>query len=182
MKKNINLLALLFLCAFKALTGVFDLSINTVSGDNQSLSLYQGKQLMIVVLPVTHTHSDSSFLQLLDTLSTNYADSVTMIGIPSYEDGFADDSLTSLLAWYRSFVGEQFIISGGMNTRKNSAYQTPLFKYLTNADQNGYFNEDVHGAGEKFFINKVGDLYGISMPDADFNSDIFLSMLNHSRE
>jgi glutathione peroxidase-family protein len=182
MKKILGFSVLLFFLAFKTWTGVFDFSITTPEGDDQPLSMYQGKKIMIVVLPVTHTAGDSNLLKLLDTLSISYADSVTMIGIPSYEDGFADDSLGSLLPWYRYFLGEQFIISGGMSTRKNSAYQTPLFSYLTDADQNGYFNDDVYGAGEKFFIDTSGNLYGISTPDADFNTDLFSSMLNRSEE
>jgi glutathione peroxidase-family protein len=182
MKKIIGISLLIAFVAFKTATGVFDLSITTADGGDQSLNIYQGKKMVIVVLPVTKTTADSALLELMDSLSINYADSVNMVGIPSYEDGFRDDSLSSLMTWYRSILGEQFIISAGMSTRKSSAYQAPLFSYLTNADQNGHFNDDVSGAGEKFFIDALGNLYGISLPDADFDEDIFSSMLSHSRE
>lgn len=167
-----------FFC--KNLNNVFDLYITTPSGDEISLNSYQGKSLLIVVLPATHTSGDTALLQLLHSLSVTYADSVTIIGIPSYEDGFADDSLSSIMGFYQSLLGNQVIVSGAMNTRKNSAYQSPLFSYLTYADQNGYFDDDVSGAGEKFFVDNIGNLYGISAQDADFNTDVFLSMLNHT--
>ena len=173
MKKIIGISLLIAFFAFKNTIGVFDLTIMTPGGEDQSLAAYQGKKMMIVVLPVTQTTADSNLLELLDSLSINYVDSINIVGIPSYEDGFKDDSIGSLITWYRSILGDQFIISGGMSTRKNSAYQTPLFSYLTNADQNGYFNDDVQGAGEKFFIDASGNLYAISMPDADFDRDIF---------
>ncbi len=174
--------ALVLLSAFKIATGVFDFNINASEGDEQALSDYAGKKMMIVVLPVTQTGADTALLQLLDTLSVRYADSVTMIGIPAYEYGFADDSLGSLLPWWQSLIGEQFIISGGMSVTKGSAYQSPLFSYLTHAEENRYFDEDVQGAGEKFFIDVSGNLTGISLPDADFNETIFLAMLNHEEE
>lgn len=170
--------AFILLSAFTVATGLFDLSITTPEGEDLSLSNYRGRRLVLVVLPVTQTAADTVLLQLLDTLSRSHADSVTMIGIPSYEDGFADDSTGPVMAWYRSILGEQFIISGPMNTRKSSAYQTPLFRYLTYAEENGYFDEDVYGAGEKFFTDREGNLTGISVPEAAFDAAVFEDMLN----
>jgi|SRR6478735_8988176 len=177
MLKNLIYVAFFSLVAFKTLTGVFDLFIYSQDGDEISLSNYAGKKMLIVVLPVTKTAADSSLLRVLDTLHQNYKDSVTFIGIPSYEDGFQDDSVTYAMEWYRSMLDSSFIISGGMNTRKASAYQSPLFAYLTHAADNGYFDDDVHGAGEKFFINSIGELYGISIPEAEFNETIFRKMI-----
>lgn len=176
MKYCFLILAFIF-SSYSLLTGVYDFTIMTPDGDEQSLDLYQGKKMMIVVLPVTHTTADSALLHSLDTLSRNYTDSITMIGIPSYEDGYADDSLQSLLTWYRSLAGDQFIIAAGMNTTKTSAYQSPLFSWLSHADQNNHFDEDVMGAGEKFFITETGDLYAIIHPDADWNEDLLKQML-----
>lgn len=178
MKKFRSIVSILLLCSFSGWTGVFEMSIPLPDGSEQSLNAYQGKKLMIVVLPSTRTADDSVLLQVLDTLNSKYKDSVKMIGIPSYEDGFQDDSMYSLMPWYRAFLDSSFTIASGMNTRKVSEYQTPLFSYLTNADQNGYFDDDVYGAGEKFFINTEGKLSGISTPEAEFNEEIFLEMIN----
>jgi glutathione peroxidase-family protein len=180
MKQIIGCIAITAIFAFTGFNGVFDLSVTTTDGNDLPLSQYQGRKMMVLVLPVTQTGADSALLQLLDTLSIRYADSITMVGVPSYEDGFADDSLESLLPWWRSLLGEQFLITGGMSTRKLSAYQTPLFSYLTHADQNSYFDGDVAGAGEKFFIDQDGDLCGISTPDAAFDEDIFKAMLSRT--
>jgi glutathione peroxidase-family protein len=178
MKKIITLIAVPLLFSFTVWTGVFDISIPLPEGGEQALSKYAGKRLMIVVLPCTYTSGDSALLQTLGTLNNNHKDSVTMIGVPSYEDGFADDSMYSLMTWYRSYLASSFVIAGGVSTRKASAYQAPLFSYLTHADLNGYFDKDVYGAGEEFFINKEGNLYGISTPGAELNEDIFVQMIN----
>jgi len=177
MKKIMCFCCLLLLFAFKTSLSIFDLSFITPGGDEQPLSSYQGKRLMIIVLPVTQTPKDSSLLQLLEVLNNNYRDSVTMIGVPSNDDGYAVDSASSLMSWYRSYLDTSFIITGGMFTRKTSDNQAPLFSYLTLAEQNEYFNEDVYGPGEKFFINQEGRLYGISVPGADFNEEIFMQMI-----
>jgi glutathione peroxidase-family protein len=178
MKKIIGIIVLAALCSFRTWTGAFDFNIAMPDGSQQNLSNYSGKKLMIVVLPSTHTDSDSSLLQTLASLNKVYKDSITMIGIPSYEDGFADDSMYSLMTWYRSYLDSNFIIAGGMNTRKTSPYQAPLFSYLTNADQNGYFDKDVYGVGEEFFINEGGNLYGISTPGAELDEEVFNQMIH----
>jgi glutathione peroxidase-family protein len=177
MKKILVGSAVFFLFSFTNWTGVFDLYITSIDGSEQPLSVYQGKKMMMVILPVSRTAKDSSMLAMLDSLNDKYKDSVTMVGIPSYEDGFDDDSMYSLLPWYHSYLDSNFVISGGMSTRKNSIYQAPLFSYLTAADQNGHFDDDVYGPGEKFFIDKEGTLTGISLPDATFNEEVFKEMI-----
>lgn len=178
MKKIIGIIILTSIFSFRTWTGAFDFNITTPDGGQQSLSNYSGKKLMIVVLPSTHADSDSSLLQTLALLNKVNKDSITMIGIPSYEDGFADDSMYSLMTWYRSYLDSNFIIAAGMNTRKASPYQTPLFSYLTNANQNGYFDKDVYSAGEEFFINEGGNLYGISTPGAELDEEVFDQMIH----
>ena len=178
MIKLITASILFLLIVLKTQISVFDLSITTPDGNEQLLNSFQGKQLMVVVLPVTYTAADTALLQLLDTLNTNYSDSITMIGIPSIEDGYTDDDKNNLMDWYRSYLGESFIIGAGVYIHKTSPSQSPLFSYFTHADQNGYFDEDVYGPGEKFFVDVNGNLNGVSTPDAEFNEDIFKSMIS----
>jgi glutathione peroxidase-family protein len=179
MKKIFGFVILLFLLfGFTVQTGVFDLSVTMPEGGNLALSSLQDRKLMIVILPSTTTQTDSATLQLLQTLNNDYKDSVTLIGVPSYEDGFTDEDATYLLDFYRSYLDESFIITAGMYTHKTSGEQSTLFSYLTHATQNRYFDDDVSGAGEKFFTDANGNLRGISAPDAVFNEDIFENMIN----
>src|SRR5205085_7024835 len=120
-----------FAFAFTVINTVYDFGITTVDGEDVSFAKYQGKKILIVVLPSTHTAADSLLLQQMDTMSIKYRDSLTIVGIPSYEDGYQDDSLQNLAPWYKSLAGDSVVLAQGMNTRKNSAYQTELFAWLT---------------------------------------------------
>lgn len=174
---NKLILATLGLLTFNMLSGIFDFNITAMNGAEQSLSAYSGKRIMIVVLPVTHTASDSAMLIDLDSLSRKYQDSITMIGIPSYEYGYNPDSIQALKNWYESMLDSQFVLARGMYTRKASASQNDLFAWLTNEDQNGHFDDDVAGPGQKFFISKDGNLYASATPNAEMTEQIFKHML-----
>jgi glutathione peroxidase-family protein len=179
MKKILWITVLFLVFGFVRQTGVYDFSITTPDGNELSLNAFGGKKLMLVVLPSTTTSADSALLQQLSTLNASYKDNVTMIGIPSYEDGFEDEDASYLHEFYQTYLNEGFVIAGGMYTHKPSGQQAPLFGYLTHASQNGYFDEDVSGVGEKFFINVEGTFTGISAAGAEFNEEIFRNMINN---
>lgn len=170
MKKVIIPAVFIFLTAFTSLINCYNCTITTAEGADIQLSDYQNKKILLVVLPATKNAGDSALLIAMDSIVTK--DSVVVIGIPSYEDGFQDDSLQSLTAWYRSLAGDSVIICQGMNTRKASPYQSDLFAWITNKELNGHFDEDVMGAGSKYFINEAGDLYGIVSPDMPLTEDL----------
>lgn len=178
MKKIICIAGLVLLLGFAKQTSVYDFNITTREGNELSLKAFEGKKLMIIVLPASTSASDSALLQQLATLHNAYKDSVAMIGISSYEDGFENEDASYLLEFYQTYLDESFVIAGGMYTRKVSDQQSPLFRYLTYASQNGYFDEDVSGVGEKFFINAEGVFTGISAAGSEFNEDIFLNMIS----
>lgn len=176
MNKNIIFLTVFF-CFFTAFTGGFDFTITTLSGTEQTLTIYAGKRLMVVVLPTTHTPSDSAFLLNLDSLSEKYKDSITMIGIPSYEDGYSDDSLNALITWYNSMLDSSFITAQGMYTKKNSPLQSDLFSWLTHTEKNGHFDDDVTGPKTMFFIASDGSLYGLITSGVELDEELLLQLL-----
>ena len=170
MKISIILTAFILCTAFAFVNNLYNYSITTTDGNDISLDQFQGKKVLIVVLPVTKSAEDSTLLISMSSVATY--DSVVVIGIPSYEDGFQDDSLQTLTTWYRSLAGDSVVITQGMNTRKASPYQSDLFAWLTSKDLNGHFDQDVIGAGSKYLINETGDLYGVASPDALLTEDL----------
>jgi glutathione peroxidase len=156
----------------------FDFTIVTPDGNDQSLSIYEGKPMVVVVLPSIQNDSNAALLYTLNSLHQQFADSLTIIGIPSYEDGYADDSIESEMTWYHSILDSNFVLAQGMNTRKSSPYQSALFRWLTDADQNGHFDLDVMGIGEKFCIRGDGVLHGLVSPDAPYDGDTIEELLN----
>lgn len=178
MKRILFFISLLWLVGFTEPGSVYDFNVVTPDGNELALNSFEGRKLMIVILPSTTTPEDTAMLLQLNSLNETYKDSVTMIGVPSYEDGFTDDDTAYLADFYKALLGEGFVIAGGTHTHKTEG-QSELFSYLTHAEQNGHFDEDVTGIGQKFFINKSGMLTGVSMPEAAFNEAIFQNMTNN---
>lgn len=178
MKRLLFFISLLWLVAFTEPRSIYDFNLITPDGNELPLNAFEGKKLMIVILPSTTTPADSAMLLQLDSLNQTYKDSVTMIGVPSYEDGFNDDDAAYLLDFYQTLLGEGFVIAGGTHTHK-AEEQSEIFSYLTHAEQNGHFDEDITGIGQKFFISSTGMLTGVSMPEAEFNKEIFQNMSNN---
>lgn len=154
----------------------FDFEYTTIDGAVKQFSEFEGRKIMVAVLPVTQTENDLHDLKLLDSLSIKYRTQFVMIGIPSIEDGYSEDSVETLKEWYRSALHEQVVITAGMYTRKASPLQHPLFYWLTNKNGNMHFDEDVPGPGEMYFINEQGELYGVFSPDAILNEQLLNRM------
>jgi len=178
MNKILATVSFSILCSFSATLSVFDFTITTNDGREQSLSVYRGKNIMIVILPSTQNDTTSAILNSLDSLHRELKDSLTIIGIPSYEDGYADDSLESIMSWYHSVLDTDFVVAQAMNTSKSSPYQSELFHWLTHAEENGHFDQDAMGAGEKFIMTTDGALHGLISPDTPFDADILKQILD----
>jgi hypothetical protein len=116
-------------------------------------------------------------LDSVHALADTYHDSLTVICIPSYEAGYKDDSLGSLTVYYDSLLKASCIVTQGVATSKSSAYQDPLFGWLTNETQNGHFDQDVQGVGQSYFIDNTGALYGVFGPEQPFNDALVQKML-----
>ena len=171
MKKILFISAVIFLSAFTLLNNAFDFTVNSADGEEIPLNRYAGRKGVLAILPVTQTAYDTLLLQQINAAATNHGDSVIVVGIPSYEDGYADDSLQNLVPYWRSLAGNSVVLCTGMNTRKASPYQNELFTWLTNEEENGHFNEDVHAAGDKFLINENGDLYGVLSRETNLSEE-----------
>jgi len=112
--------------------GIYDLNLVSLDGTSLALSQFQGRKLMIVVLPVTRLRKDSVQLQLLDSVSRQYSAQLTVLGVPSYENGFTPGAQASLHQFYSSLMGPQVLLIQGMYTNKSSgSQQHHLFAWLT---------------------------------------------------
>lgn len=177
--KNITaVLIIILFCSFTTGITIFDFTVTAPDGTEQSLNIFQGKPVMIVILPSEQNDSNTTMLTLLGSVQQELKDSLAVIGIPGYEYGYADDSIVSIMSWYHSVLDSSFVITQGMNMQKASPYQSGLFHYLTNAEENGHFDQDVMGAGEKFIVSKEGILHGLINPEADYNAQIIEQILN----
>jgi glutathione peroxidase-family protein len=159
---------------------IYSIHFTTIDNEDKSLEEFSGKKIMIVILPVTRTPGDSAFLRSLVRASETYGDKISVIGIPSFEDGYSEADSNNLAYYYRMTMGRTIIISKAMYTRKTSRdKQHSFFSWLTHAEQNGHFAYDAAGAREKFFINERGELYGIVSAKGELDNELMDRMVNN---
>lgn len=144
---------------------IYDYSVPKITGGNYDLNASQGKKILIVTIPVAQNQQTDSLLYSLDTLAAAHASELTVIAVPSYEDGFTLDGKAEILTYLQTKLHSPVIITDGLYTRKTSnSHQSGLFKWLTDIDRNEYFDVDMAGPGYKFFIDGSGQLYGLLVP------------------
>jgi glutathione peroxidase len=171
MKNNFFAIAIFMITGISG-PGIYDYSFTDMEGNTIALNNYRQKKIVIVTLSIIKSNENDKYLLRLDSLSKANP-SVVMIGIPAVEDGYAEQNATTLKNLYRSKMGNQFIIAKGMHTRKYSENQHSLYKWLTDKDFNTHFDKDAAGAGQQFFINETGEIYGVTGPEAKWSNKIF---------
>lgn len=178
MKYILSVLLFVSMTAFYTpLPGIYDYDIVLADGQTHSLSEYQGRKMMIVILPATRTTEDSAYFSRIDSIGSANTGQLTVIAVPSYEDGFTDDSTAGLLQWYQRILDSNVVVTQGMHTHLAVPEQHALFSWLTHASVNGHFDEDIAGPGQMYFINETGELYGMFMPDSKWSDSVISQML-----
>jgi glutathione peroxidase len=150
------MLVLLCLCATYTADcqGIYDHSFSDINSKKILLKDFAGKKLLFIILPVTAT--DSVVTQLKNFVAT-YGEKVRVIGVLSQEDGYSKNRKADVKAIYQN---TGILITDAMCSRKGNC-QSPLMKWLTNKNENGHFDLDVRGPGQKFFVNEQGKLYSV---------------------
>jgi len=159
MKKIISFISCLFILSMSCAQSIYTHAVTTIEGQNKSMADFQGKKILIFTLPIQQNVSNDSLLYSIDSLQEVHANSLVVIGVPSYEDGYTLSIKNDLKNWYRSRLNNEVIISEGVFTRQTSgSQQHALFQWLTDNNKNGSLNQDVTGPGNKFFIWTDGKL------------------------
>ena len=175
---------LLFLNTCVVLTGlilfndIYSIHITTINGDDKSLEEFRGKKILVVVVPVTKTPDDSVYPRSIDSISTTYSENLSVIAVPSFEDGYDSANLEDLRSYYEGLIGNQVTLTEGMYTRKTTqGLQHELFSWLTHKEENIHFDLDVEGPGQGFFVNEEGELYGVVSPEVGFTEKLMQRMM-----
>jgi glutathione peroxidase-family protein len=187
MKKIFNL-SMGLLLAFST-DGLYSLTFNMPDGSQVTLSSYAGHKILIVVFnPYT---TDFSQLKMLDSVQQDSPSvKVLAVPGIEFAAGFTDstssaspDSVTgtvpgaitgvsisttaysvpdSTIAGLHTRLGLSLSMTRAMYVKKtDTAYQHPLFVWLTHVGQNTHFDRDVDAEGQLYFINENGILYGV---------------------
>ena len=159
MKKSIPLFLVGFLLATACFSqSIYDISFNDIDGNSISISQYQGKKVLFLVAPIGI--SDSLLLNDIQSFQYHFKDSIKIIGILSNEDGYSSANKDAIKALFQN-RNINIVLTEGMYTHKSSgASQSSLLKWLTYKNQNSRFDTDVSGIGHKFFLGRIGKMFG----------------------
>jgi glutathione peroxidase-family protein len=178
-KRRMKLLVILIFSFIEgyAQTGDFyNNQITTHQGQVFSLGQFKGKKILIIVLPVSETVSNSSILSVLDSFNSQYENQIIIIGIPSIDEGYTSDSSAVINNWYQKIGGNGIIYSNGLNSKKTNANQDQIFAWLSHASMNGHFDQDIEGPGQTYLISESGQLYGVISSSVSLTTRILKKM------
>jgi glutathione peroxidase len=162
------------LISFKFADSFYDMPLKDIDGNNVALSAYKGKKLMVLVLPDVATGNLAEDLRTI----LNKQEDLIIIGVPSVDDGYTISDKSGLKSAFVQ-LSQRFILTEGMTVKKGAgSLQSPLLSWLTHIAQNGYFDSDVAGPGQKFFINSEGRLYAVISPNTNLSNPVIEKIIS----
>lgn len=170
--------SILFIClGFTPIEDIYSLFIKTIDGQKVPLSDYRGKKMLFVVLPLSAEDTTIKVKQLR-ALQDKYDSSLIIIGVLSEELGYSKKNDNKIKKMYEN-PKNTFLITEGMRVKKDSSEkQTPIFKWLTNKDNNKHFDNDVRSVGHKFFVDESGELYAVLGAEIRLDNPVIYRILS----
>ncbi|MBC7387782.1 MAG: hypothetical protein H7329_01100 [Opitutaceae bacterium] len=95
---------------------IYTQTINNIDGSPVALSSYQGSKVLFIIAPTKL--ADSSMVDDIDSFKVKYGDTIKLVGILSFEDGYADSNKAAIKSIYQSRGLGNMLLTEGMHTRK----------------------------------------------------------------
>lgn len=156
---------------------VYSIPVSDIDGASTDLESFRGRKMLIIILPLSAEDTSVTITEL-NAIQNRYGDSLVVIGVPAEEFGYTPSIKQQIKNLY-STQPPGFIIVEGMKVKKSSGTgQSPLFQWLTDRNKNRYFDRDVKGTGDKFFIDEKGQLYASVSAQVKLSGPVAEKMLS----
>lgn len=144
-------------------SNVYANTLTDESNGQHNFQGFQGKNLVLFILPSQHNDAGNRLLKRIDSIAKANKGKLKIIAVPSFEDGYAEDSAHTLMKWYKNALDNSILLSKPVYThiKSGSGKQDKLFNWLTHSTSNGHFDNEVTGPGTMFLIDKQGKLTGV---------------------
>lgn len=160
---------------------VYHLRFRDIDGAVVNMNQYRGKKILVMTMSAGGT-ADTALASQLNAFYKKYGDSVAVIGVFSIEDGYKSTEKSRLKSKYLDRSKGNLLLTEGMHTRKSKdSTQGILVRWLTSKEHNTHFDQEVKGAGHKFFIDEDGDLYGVFGPEIPLTHKIIDQVISRPR-
>ncbi|WP_417882556.1 glutathione peroxidase [Xanthomarina gelatinilytica] len=149
----------------QASASLYDISINSLTGEPIDLSSFKGKKILIV-----NTASECGFTgqyEGLQELYNTYKDKLVVIGVPCNQFGGQEPGTASeIQSFCKQNYGVTFLMTEKVDVKGEN--QHPLYKWLTSKELNGVSSSSVKWNFQKYLIDEKGNLidyyYSITSP------------------
>ncbi|EMQ95019.1 Glutathione peroxidase [Xanthomarina gelatinilytica] len=149
----------------QASASLYDISINSLTGEPIDLSSFKGKKILIV-----NTASECGFTgqyEGLQELYNTYKDKLVVIGVPCNQFGGQEPgTATEIQSFCKQNYGVTFLMTEKVDVKGEN--QHPLYKWLTSKELNGVSSSSVKWNFQKYLIDEKGNLidyyYSITSP------------------
>nr|WP_040491839.1 glutathione peroxidase [Xanthomarina gelatinilytica] len=151
--------------SMQASASLYDISINSLTGEPIDLSSFKGKKILIV-----NTASECGFTgqyEGLQELYNTYKDKLVVIGVPCNQFGGQEPgTATEIQSFCKQNYGVTFLMTEKVDVKGEN--QHPLYKWLTSKELNGVSSSSVKWNFQKYLIDEKGNLidyyYSITSP------------------
>lgn len=137
---------------------LYQYTIFDINGDTIHLKT-DSTRMLFIIAPV---NPSDTLISHIAAFKNKYGNQIKVIGVLSREDGYNDANKTVVKQIYDT---TGVILTEGVYTHKTSGeQQAPFMKLFTHKDMNWYFDTDVVGVGQKFFVSRFGRLHAVLRP------------------
>jgi glutathione peroxidase len=134
-------------------TSLYNIEINSISGDKINLTDYKGKKILFV-----NVASECGFTpqyEGLQELYELYKDKLMIIGIPSNQFGGQEPGTAEQIqSFCKLNYGVTFLITEKVEVKGDN--QHPLYIWLTKKENNGVKNSSVKWNFQKYLVDENG--------------------------
>lgn len=146
-------------------TSLYNIEINSISGDKINLADYKGKKILFV-----NVASECGFTpqyEGLQELYELYKDKLMIIGVPSNQFGGQEPGTAAQIqSFCKLNFGVTFLITEKVDVKGEN--QHPLYAWLTKKENNGLKSSSVKWNFQKYLVDEKGDLidyyYSLTKP------------------
>jgi len=139
----------------ESILNIYDIKINSLSGNPISLSDFSNKYILFV--NVASKCGFTSQYEDLEKLSNTYKDKLVVIGVPCNQFGSQEPgSSEEIQEFCEVNYGVTFLITEKVNVK--GINQHPLYSWLTSKDMNGKKSSTVKWNFQKYLVNPEGKL------------------------
>lgn len=148
-------------------TGIYAYKVAALKGDTIDFAAFKGKKILIV-----NTASECSYTyqyEGLEALYNKYKGKLVIVGFPSNDFGLQEPGTNEEIA---DFCKENYGVTFPMAAKiaVNGNEIAPIYKWLTQKEQNGYESSTIAWNFQKYLIDETGKLIGVFASKVEPNS------------